>query len=350
MALSVSPGVICVPDLATGTCQWLFWCSVTKKAVVVDPVHDYDSASGRFSASNVDKLVEHVVREGLVVEWVLETHVHADHVSGAQVLRRRFPGAKVGIGAGVTVVQAHCKKLFNLAHVAPDGSCFDRLLKEGDELRVGETLRLTALSTPGHTPDGTSYVIDNCGVCVGDTLFYPDCGTARCDFPGGDAGVLRESIAKILARGDETRLFLCHDYPKDGRSFQSETTVGAERANNIHLQPGTDFVELRTQRDRTLKIPHLLVPSVQLNIAAGALPPPEDNGVSYIKVPLNVLNGCFCLFSLAHQWAPGRERSSAVIPNTANEYSTNDPRAHSFIHSSENCTFVSPPPPPLLAP
>jgi glyoxylase-like metal-dependent hydrolase (beta-lactamase superfamily II) len=283
-----SPRYQCVPDATTGTCQWLFWCDKTKKAAVVDPVHDYDADSGRFSTGNVEKLAELIRREALIVEYVLETHVHADHVTGAQELRRRFPEAKLVIGEGVKTVQATFKKLFNLHHLQPDGSCFDILLKEGDQVRVGETLVFTAIATPGHTPDSMSFVVANCGICVGDTLFFPDLGTARCDFPGADAAVLLGSIRKILAHPDETRIFLCHDYPGLGRSFQSETTVGEEKATNIHLQPGKDFVQQRTERDKTLKIPHLLVPSVQLNVAAGAFPPAEENGTSFIKVPINV--------------------------------------------------------------
>jgi glyoxylase-like metal-dependent hydrolase (beta-lactamase superfamily II) len=287
--MSASPRVVCVPDHATGTCQWIFWCPATRKAVVVDPVLDYDADSGRFSSTNVSKLVDCIKQEGLTVDYILETHVHADHVTGSQELRKLFPDAKLGIGEGVKKVQETFKAMFNLCHLRTDGSQFDVLFEEGDQLRIGECIHVRVLSTPGHTTDSVAFVIANCGICVGDTLFFPDKGTARCDFPGGDAATLYQSVQKILAFPDDTKIFLCHDYPGVEREFQTQTTVADEKAKNIHLHPGIDFVQMRTLRDVSLKVPHLLIPSVQLNVDAGAFPPPEENGTSYIKIPINVL-------------------------------------------------------------
>lgn len=300
-AREIMATVRCVPDLVTGTAQYLLMCNATRAAAIIDPVLDYDAASGRTRTSNVTRLLElvKVPRDGARLEfrslrpqeldahvdYILETHCHADHITGAQALRAAL-GAKLVASRAVTTVQVTFKELFNLSHLATDGSQFDVLLSDGDTLRVGE-LELHALATPGHTRDSLTYHVPGVGLWVGDTLFAPDKGTARCDFPGGSADTLRLSIERILAFPPDTAIYLCHDYPGDARAFRYQTTVAEERVANIHLQPGTDFVELRTKRDATLQVPHLLVPAVQLNVDAGRFPPPEANGVSYIKVPIN---------------------------------------------------------------
>jgi len=274
----------CIPDLSTGTAQYIV--DDGSEAVIIDPVLDFDLSSACTSTSNVDKIVAHVKARNVKVRWVLETHVHADHITGAQILRQHFPDVKLAIGAGVRKVQETFQPIFNLPELKCDGSQFDRLFEEGETLQVG-AIKINVLFTPGHTADSSSYVIEGLGIFCGDTLFYPDKGTARCDFPNGSAELLHKSIQKILAFPDETKIFICHDYPGDAREFSYETSVGEQKAKNIHLQPGTDFVQVRTTRDATLKIPHLLQPSVQLNLNAGAFPKPEDNGTSYIKLPLN---------------------------------------------------------------
>lgn len=254
--------------------------------MIIDPVLDYDADSGRMSHTNMDKLLQYVRDNNLTVEWVLETHVHADHITSASDLRKVLGGhIRIGIGAGVTKVQETFRPIYNLKTLRTDGSQFDKLFHDGDEIQVGN-MKLRALYTPGHTSDSTCFFVHNLGIFLGDTMFQPDLGTARCDFPNGSAELLHKSIQKILSYPDDTKLFVCHDYPKN-REFTWQTTVGEEKAKNIHLQPGQDFVHLRTTRDATLKIPHLLLPSIQLNLEAGQVPAAEENGVSYIKIPLN---------------------------------------------------------------
>lgn len=238
--------------------------------------------------SNVEKLTALAALHNAKVEFILETHCHADHITSAQVLKERF-GAKLAIGEGITKVQATFKDFFNLGHLRGDGSQWDQLLKDGDEVQFGKSV-IRVLHTPGHTVDSVTYEVVGVGLFVGDTLFAPDKGTARCDFPGGDAAVLHASIGRLLSYPPSTRIYLCHDYPGDARAFRFETTVQEEKEHNIHLQPGTDFIQMRKTRDATLKVPHLLVPSVQINVDAGKFPPPESNGTSYIKVPINKLH------------------------------------------------------------
>lgn len=265
--------------------------SDTMRCAIIDPVLDYDPKSGRTSHDSVDQVIEYVRSEELTLDWVLETHTHADHLSAAPYLRDTL-GGKVAVGAEITQVQSIFKDIFNVEPTfATDGSQFDHLFKDGEKFTIGE-LQAYVLHTPGHTPACLTYVIDDAAF-VGDTLFMPDYGTARADFPGGDAATLYRSIQMILALPDETRLFMCHDYlPATRSEFQWETTVGEQKANNIHIQAGVsegDFVAMREARDKTLAAPVLLLPSVQVNIRAGELPPPEDNGVSYLKIPLNLI-------------------------------------------------------------
>jgi len=274
--------VHCIPDRNTGTAQYIVHDG--KVAIVVDPVLDFDLPSGQTTPSNIEKLVAYIEEHKLKVEWVFETHVHADHITGASELRARFPDLKLAIGAGVCKVQEMFKPVYNL-NLKTDGSQFDKLFVDGESMQVG-AMKMRCMHTPGHTADSSAYVFEGVGIFLGDTMFYPDKGTARCDFPNGSAELLKQSIDKILAFPDDTRLFICHDYPKD-RDFKWETSVAQQKAENIHLQPGTDFVQMRRERDETLKVPHLIIPSVQLNLAAGVFPEPEGNGVSYIKVPLN---------------------------------------------------------------
>jgi glyoxylase-like metal-dependent hydrolase (beta-lactamase superfamily II) len=270
------------------------WDPTCGRAAIFDPVLDYDPVSGRTSRVFAERLLDVVRGAGLTVEWLIETHVHADHLSAAPYLRDQV-GGNLGIGERIVDVQQAFGHVFNTEEQFPrDGSQFDRLFRDGDVYYIG-TMQGRVMHTPGHTPACTTHVIGDAAM-VGDTLFMPDYGTARCDFPGGDAGALYRSIQRILALPDETRLFLCHDYPVAGREGGPccETTVAAERAANIHVgaAAGADedsFVRMRQARDSTLSLPRLMVPAVQVNMRAGAMPPPETNGVSYIRTPIDVL-------------------------------------------------------------
>ncbi|PWR24929.1 MBL fold metallo-hydrolase [Zavarzinia aquatilis] len=278
-------------DEATFTVSYVVEDPATGIAAIVDSVLDYDPASGRTSTESADRIIALVKDKGLTVEWLLETHVHADHLSAAPYLKTAL-GGKIAIGANIKVVQGIFGKVFNAEpEFATDGRQFDRLFVDGDTFKVGE-IEGHVMHTPGHTPACLTYVIGDAGF-VGDTLFMPDYGTARCDFPGGDASTLFRSIRKIFALPDETRLFMCHDYKAPGRdSYAWETTVGAEKRANIHVHEGiseADFVSMRKARDATLSMPRLILPSVQVNMRAGELPPAEGNGTRYLKIPLNAL-------------------------------------------------------------
>jgi glyoxylase-like metal-dependent hydrolase (beta-lactamase superfamily II) len=260
------------------------------RCAIIDAVLDYDQAAGRTHTEFADQVAGFVREHDLEVEWILETHAHADHLSAAPYLREQL-GGRIGIGEHITDVQKLFRELFNLEKTFnTDGSQFDHLFKEGERFTIG-ALEGHVLYTPGHTPACITYVIGDAAF-VGDTLFMPDGGTARADFPGGDAATLYHSIEKILALPPATRLFVCHDYGPDGRAIAWETTVAEQRARNKHVREGVseaEFVKMRTERDKCLSVPQLLIPSIQVNMRAGELPPPEDNGVSYIKVPLNRL-------------------------------------------------------------
>jgi glyoxylase-like metal-dependent hydrolase (beta-lactamase superfamily II) len=261
-----------------------------RRCAVIDSVLDYDGASGRTSTKSADAVVAHVQGRNLEVEWILETHAHADHLSAAKYLKERL-GGRIGIGARISEVQKIFKDVFNLERTFnTEGRQFDHLFQDGEVFRIGRQ-EASVIATPGHTPACVTYVVGDAAF-VGDTLFMPDGGTARADFPGGDAALLYRSIQKILALPAETRLFVCHDYGPGGREPSWETSVAEERARNIHVggeRSEPEFVAMRKARDATLSTPTLLVPSIQVNVRAGDLPPPEDNGTSYIKVPLNRL-------------------------------------------------------------
>jgi glyoxylase-like metal-dependent hydrolase (beta-lactamase superfamily II) len=273
---------------ATGSYSYVVCDPIARRAAVIDPVLDYDPASGCTSHEAADTLAAFVEQAGLRVEWILETHVHADHLSAAAYLKQRL-GGKVGIGRGVCEVQAHCKRIFNMGDgFATDGSQFDRLFAEGDEIEIG-ALRARVLATAGHTSDSLTYLIDDAAF-VGDTLFAPDCGSARCDFAGAGADTLYASIQKLYALPEATRIFLCHDYPAGRRAPRPQTSVAEQKRDNIHLRAGTgleDFVQMRETRDAGLSLPRLLFPALQVNVRAGILPPAESNGVSYVKIPLS---------------------------------------------------------------
>ena len=273
---------------ASSTICYIAHDPATKAAAVIDPVLDYDPSNGRASTAFADTVADRVEEQGLTVQWVLETHVHADHLSGAQHVRDRL-GGDVAIGAHIDRVQISFAKIYNLGpSFHADGSQFDRLWRDGDMFSLGE-IEANVLHTPGHTPACVCYVIGD-AVFVGDTIFMPDFGTARCDFPGGDARELYRSIQRILALPPETRIFVGHDYAPGGREHAWETTVEAQRAANKHVRDGVDenaFVEMRRTRDAELGMPQLLLPALQVNIRAGRLPEPEDNGVAYLKVPVD---------------------------------------------------------------
>jgi glyoxylase-like metal-dependent hydrolase (beta-lactamase superfamily II) len=283
------PDVVPFHHAGTGTWSYVVVDPATRAAAIVDPVLDYDWKSGRTSTSSADALAAHVAERGLQVAWILETHAHADHLSAAQHLKARL-GGQVAIGAGIRQVQATFKRIYGLGdEFEPDGRQFDRLLTDEEELPLG-SLRIRVLATPGHTNDSVSYLVGD-AVFVGDTVFMPDGGSARCDFPGGDAAELYRSVQRLYALPPATRVFVCHDYAPGGRAPQCETTVAEQRHANIHVRDGVDeaaFVAMRTGRDATLDVPALIVPSVQVNIRAGHLPPPEADGRSYLRVPLNL--------------------------------------------------------------
>jgi glyoxylase-like metal-dependent hydrolase (beta-lactamase superfamily II) len=278
-------------DPDTFTVSYVVIDPATRNAAIVDSVLDFDPASGRTRTASADRLIAFVKERGLAVEWLLETHVHADHLSAAPYLKEKL-GGTLAIGSEIVTVQHTFGKVFNAGtEFARDGRQFDRLLKNGDTFRLG-TIDCRAMHTPGHTPACMTYLIGDAGF-VGDTLFMPDYGTARCDFPGGSATTLYRSIQKIFALPDATRLFMCHDYLPKGRSdYVWETTVGDEKRNNIHVGAGkseAEFVAMRESRDKQLDMPRLILPSVQINMRAGHLPPPEENGISYLKLPVNAL-------------------------------------------------------------
>lgn len=275
----------------SNTVTYVVACPETHAAAIIDSCLDYDMAAGRTATDHADQVIAHVERQGLAVAWILETHVHADHLSAAPYIRDRI-GGRIAIGSRITEVQHTFGEIYNAERgFRRDGSQFDHLFADGERFRIG---KLTAeyLSTPGHTPACGSYRVED-NIFVGDTLFMPDFGTARCDFPGGDARTLYRSIRRILDHHPQTTLWICHDYKAPGRDeFAWRTTVGAQRETNPHVRDGIsedEFVQMRQAKDARLGAPKLLIPSIQVNMRAGDLPPPEENGVTYLKVPINVI-------------------------------------------------------------
>ncbi|MEE2996690.1 MAG: MBL fold metallo-hydrolase [Pseudomonadota bacterium] len=286
----MSPDVECFFDAQTNSASYVVSDPYTDHAAIIDPVLDFNPVSGRTSTESAQKIVDHVEKNKLTIDWIVETHVHADHLTASIWLKEKL-GGKSGVGAGIMEVRATFGKLFNAADVLDtDDVPFDELFEDGATFRIG-SIAARVIATPGHTPACVTYIIgDSC--FVGDTMFMPDSGTARCDFPGGDARHLFVSMQKIFEQPDEMRMFVCHDYGAGGaRDFAWETTIGDQRENNIHIGGGTlegDYVQMRSDRDEKLSLPRLIVPAVQVNMRAGRFPPTEDNGTSYIKLPLNV--------------------------------------------------------------
>ncbi len=278
-------------DADTETYSYVISNGFGTAAAIIDPVLDYDAKSGRTRTHLADVIIDYIKKEQLTVEWILETHAHADHLSSAHYLREQL-GGKIAIGEKITQVQGVFKKLFNLGdELATDGRQFDHLFKDGETFNIGN-LTAKVMLVAGHTPADVAYMIED-AVFIGDTLFMPDVGTARCDFPQGDARTLYQSVQRILSLPDDTRLFMCHDYPPISRSeYRYLSTVKEQKALNIHLHSGIGeeyFVQMRQERDATLAMPRLIIPAIQVNIRAGEFPPVEDNGVAYLKVPLNLL-------------------------------------------------------------
>jgi glyoxylase-like metal-dependent hydrolase (beta-lactamase superfamily II) len=287
--VTIGPEIQSFFDEATSTVTHLVHDPVTRAAAVVDPVLDFDHRSGRVSTRSADAVLAAAHEKGLRIVWILETHAHADHLTAAPYLKSKT-SARVGIGAHIRDVQRIFRPVFNLNDVSGDGREFDHLFEDGEKFKVGE-LEFEVIHTPGHTPACVSYRVAD-AVFVGDTLFMPDYGTARADFPGGSAQALYRSIQRLLALPESTRVFLCHDYPGPGRKEPAwVTTIGAQRRDNVHVHAGVsegDFVAMRTARDATLAAPNLLLPSIQVNIRAGKLPSPEANGTRYLKIPLRM--------------------------------------------------------------
>lgn len=278
-------------DEATYTISYVVADPETKCCVIIDSLLDYDQAAGRTKTSSADRLIAFVRENDLTCEWIIDTHVHADHLTAAPYVKQQL-GGKTAIGDQISVVQRVFGNIFNEGQsFHTDGSQFDHLFKPDELYKIG-SLNARAIHTPGHTPACMSHLIGD-ALFVGDTIFMPDFGTARCDFPGGDAGTLFDSIQRLFALPNDTRMFLCHDYKAPGRDeYVWETTVGEQKRSNIHVREGTsrdEFIEMRTKRDATLDMPKLILPSVQVNMRAGDMPPPEDNGVRYMKVPINAL-------------------------------------------------------------
>jgi glyoxylase-like metal-dependent hydrolase (beta-lactamase superfamily II) len=289
-------GVEAFFDPQTWTVSYVVWDRATRHAAVIDPVLDYDPKSGRTSTQSADRALDFVRREKLTVDWVLETHAHADHLSAAPYVKEQV-GGQIAIGERIRQVQSVFRTLFNFERdFLPDGSQFDHLFQDGEVFQIGE-LKAQALWVPGHTPADMAYLIDG-AVFVGDTLFMPDVGTARADFPGGDAHQLYRSVRRLLELPPETPMYMCHDYPPAGRTPQWQTTVADQRAHNIHLHDGVDedsFVKMRQARDATLAVPTLILPSIQVNVRGGRLPPADDNGVTYLRIPINALGATSAL-------------------------------------------------------
>lgn len=275
-------------DPATSTFTYVVFDEQSKHGVIIDPVLDFDMASGAIAMKSVELLCQFITREQLKIDWILETHAHADHLTSAKILADKFD-AKIAIGKGIGQVQKTFKSVFNLDDsFATDGSQFSRCLNDGDKLQVGE-LCIEVMSTPGHTNDSVTYLIGDAAF-IGDTMFHPEVGTARCDFPGGDAAMLYQSIMRILSLPESTKLYLCHDYPEAGREPQYQVSIPAQREHNIHVGHGNseaEFIRFRSKRDSQLAVPKLLYPSIQVNIAAGHLPNKENSGQSFIKIPLS---------------------------------------------------------------
>ena len=290
MSISNTPQVHGIFDPATWTVTYVVYEKVGSACAIIDSVLDYDHKSGRTHTTSADKVIAFVKEKNLKVEWILETHAHADHVTAAPYLKEKLGGV-TAIGDHIQQVQKVFQGVFNLeSSFKTDGSQFGHLLKEDEEFKIGE-LTAKTLFVPGHTPACVAYQIGD-AVFVGDTMFMPDVGTARCDFPGGDAKVLYQSVRKLLSLPNETRLFMCHDYPPTDRAICFETRVAEQREKNIHVHDGVseaEFVAMRSKRDATLEMPVLILPSVQVNIRAGEMPPAEANGVAYLKIPMNLL-------------------------------------------------------------
>jgi len=284
------PDVKAFFDEATFTVSYVVSDPATARAAIIDPVLDFDPTSGRTSTASADQIIAHVSENNLAADWILETHVHADHISGAPYLKENL-GGRTAIGSGVTAVQETFKGVFNLTDISTDGSQFDQLFSDGDTFSVGE-INGRVIATPGHTPACVTYVIGD-SAYVGDTLFMPDFGTSRTDFPGGSAAQLYSSIQKILGLPDDMRLFMCHDYKAPGRDeYAWETTVAEQRDSNVHINKQVskeEFVATREGRDSQLGMPKLLLPAIQVNMRAGQFPGPEDNGIRYLKIPLDAL-------------------------------------------------------------
>jgi glyoxylase-like metal-dependent hydrolase (beta-lactamase superfamily II) len=274
----------------TGSFSYLVADATTRAAAIIDAVLDYDARGARLSGAHADQIAGRVQAQRLSVQWILETHAHADHVSAGAYLREKL-GGKLAIGSGIQKVQANFKRIFNLGEdFSADGSQFDHLFADGESFMIG-ALQARVLATPGHTSDSITYLIGDAAF-IGDTLFAPDTGSARCDFPGGDANVLYQSVQKLYALPEATRLYLCHDYPPDTRAPRADSTLAEQRARNMHLHAGVtqaQFVAMRTARDKTLELPQLILPAIQMNIRGGRKPAAETNGVSYLKLPIDTL-------------------------------------------------------------
>lgn len=278
-------------DEATNTISYVVWDRTTKQAAIIDSLLDFDQASGRTATHSADRMIAFVKDTGLTVEWIIDTHVHADHLTAAPYIKSQL-GGRTGIGEYISTVQKVFGEIFNAGQeFHTDGSQFDHLFTDGETYKIG-TIEARAIHTPGHTPACMSHLIGD-AVFVGDTIFMPDYGTARCDFPGGDAATLYDSIQKLFALPGNTRVFLCHDYKAPGREhYVWETTIGEQKAHNTHIHEGVtkaQFVKMRTERDATLDMPKLILPSVQVNMRAGEMPPAESNGMRYMKIPINAL-------------------------------------------------------------